>query len=71
MRSIKGTFSRTLPKGTFWQHRSNFRIVETEKRLYNTINYIIHNYRKMELPEEYGKPPFVYLNRDTINHLLQ
>ncbi|MBI4092798.1 MAG: transposase [Candidatus Kerfeldbacteria bacterium] len=62
MRSIKGTFSRSLPKGKFWQHRSNFRIVETEAYLSNVVEYILHNYRKMNLDERYGKSPYIFLD---------
>ncbi len=69
MRSIKGTFSRTLPKGKFWQHRSNFRIIETEEYLSNVLNYIIHNYQKMALPAHYGQPPFVYVDQHAVDRL--
>lgn len=69
MRSIKGTFSRTLPKGKFWQHRSNFRIVETHSRLANTVDYIIHNYKKEALEDRYGQPPFVYVDWERIKKL--
>lgn len=66
MKSIKGTFSRTLPKGKFWQHRSNFRIVESEEYLGNVIEYIRYNYRKMNLPEKYGQPLFVFIDQSAI-----
>lgn len=47
MQSIKGSYSRTLPKGKFWQHRSNFRLVTSQEDFNNKINYIAYNYRKM------------------------
>lgn len=71
MQSIKGTFSRTLPTGKFWQHRSNFRIVEHETYLRNVIEYIRYNYRKMDLPERYGQPPFGFINEGSIQQLFQ
>ncbi|MBI4093110.1 MAG: hypothetical protein HY420_04265 [Candidatus Kerfeldbacteria bacterium] len=67
MKSIKGTFSRALPKGRFWQHRSNFRIVDSEHYLSNVIEYILHNYQKMNLPHRYGQPPYVLINRTAVD----
>lgn len=69
MHSIKSTYSHALDQGKFWQHRSNFQIVETEKRLANVIEYIRYNYRKMNLPETYGQPPFVFVDERTVQGL--
>lgn len=69
MKSIKGTFSRTLPKGKFWQHRSYFRIVESEEYLGNVIEYIRFNYTKMNLPERYSQPPFVFMDQVAIHRI--
>lgn len=69
MKSIKGTFSRTLPQGKFWQHRSNFRIIETEDYLSNVLEYIRYNYRKMNLPEWYGQSPFVFIDQMAVNRV--
>ena len=66
MKSIKGTFSRTLPRGKFWQHRSFVRIVGAEGYLYNIVSYIQYNYRKMELNENYGRAPFVFVDWDVV-----
>ncbi|MFH0952310.1 MAG: transposase, partial [Patescibacteria group bacterium] len=43
-----------------WQKRFNFRIVDSERRYLNTLNYIINNHKKHGLPEKYGKAPYVY-----------
>ncbi len=69
MHSIKSTFSQHLHQGKFWQHRSNFRIIETDDRFYNTVNYIIYNYRKMNLPDFYGQSPFVFVDWGQIKKL--
>ena len=62
MKSIKGSFSRSLDRGSIWQPRFNFRIIDNQKRLHNTLRYIQSNYRKHSLPEKYGQPPHVYSN---------
>ncbi|MEK7537646.1 MAG: hypothetical protein AAB619_01580 [Patescibacteria group bacterium] len=69
MKSIKGSFSRTLPKGKLWQHRSNFRIVEDESYFANVVEYVRHNYSKMNLPERYGEAPFVFIDHNAIHRL--
>jgi len=70
MKSIKGSYSRTLPKGKFWQHRSHFLIVEDESTLPTIINYIRYNYRKMNLPEWYGQASFVYVDAVAVRRTL-
>ncbi len=67
MQSIKGSFSRTMPKGKFWQHRSNFRLVSDQEDFNNKINYIQYNYRKMDLPEYYGRHPWVWIDHAKID----
>ncbi|MBI4090190.1 MAG: transposase [Candidatus Kerfeldbacteria bacterium] len=69
MKSIKGSFSRILPKGKFWHRLFNFRIVENEEHLANVVEYMIHNYRKMNVPEWYGQPPFVFVDWERIKKL--
>lgn len=69
LQSIKGTFSRSLPKGTFWQRRSYVLHVESENYLDTLIDYIRFNYTKMDLPEEYGHAPFVYFNNKNLRDL--
>lgn len=67
MHSIKSTFSHALGQGKFWQHRSNFRLVTSQEDFNNKINYITYNYRKMELPETYGKSPWTNIFWKTID----
>ena len=69
MHSIKSTFSQTLRQGSFWQHRSNFRIIESDEYLRNGVEYIRYNYRKMALPERYSQPPFVFLDERKVAEL--
>ena len=69
MKSIKGTFSRTLPKGKFWQHRSYFRIIDNEEYLSNVVEYIQGNYTKMNLDDRFGQPLFVFMDWGKI-HIL-
>lgn len=69
MQSIKGTYSWETTDETIWHPRFNFRIVETEERFYNTVNYIIHNYTKMNLHERFGGSPFVFVDWMRIKEL--
>jgi len=71
MHSIKGTFSHSLDLGKFWQHRSNFRIVDTDERLYNTVDYIVYNYKKMNLDDKYSKSPFIFVDQGQISRLFE
>jgi REP element-mobilizing transposase RayT len=71
MQSIKGNYSWQTIDGGLWHPRFNFRIVETEERLNNTINYIVDNYKKMDLDDRFGKPPFVFIDHDRIVGLLR
>lgn len=43
-----------------WQPRYNFRIVDSESRFENTLNYILHNYKKHHLPKRYGWYPYLF-----------
>lgn len=70
MQSIKGSFSRTLPLGPFWQRRSYVLHVESEEYPTNVVDYIRFNYTKMDLPDSYGKPPFVFIDEGKIALLL-
>lgn len=60
MQSIKGTFSRAAHRGRIWQPRFNSRIVDSERRLENTVRYTTFNYQKHDLPGPYGKEPYVF-----------
>jgi hypothetical protein len=63
MHAIKRNFARQQPtSGRLWQPRFNFRIIDNEERFYTTLQYIKYNYRKMELPQSYGKTPWVYVD---------
>jgi len=53
-----------------WHSRFNFRIVNTQSRLHNTINYIKYNYKKHNLSKKYSKSPYQYIDKDKINELL-
>ena len=70
MHSIKRNFARQQPhSGRLWQPRFNFRIIDSEARLYRTIEYIRYNYRKNELPEIFGQAPWVYIDWQAIQRL--
>ena len=69
MQSIKGTYSRSLPKGKFWHRRSFIRIIGSTEYLNNVLNYVRYNYRKMRLSEHYGQPPFVFYDHTPIDRL--
>lgn len=69
MHSIKSTFSHALGQGTFWQHRSNFRLVTSQEDFNNKINYIMYNYRKMALFENFGQAPWVYIDWRAIQQM--
>ncbi|USN53276.1 MAG: transposase [Candidatus Nomurabacteria bacterium] len=62
MKSIKGTFARSISSGPIWQPSFNSRIVDSDQRLYNTLQYIQYNYRKHKLPAHYGQAPYTFLN---------
>lgn len=70
MQSIKGNFSWSMDGGTFWQERYDARIVSTAERLSNTMEYIINNHRKYNLPDAFGRHPFVYHDLRKIRALM-
>ena len=72
--TIKSFFSYEMRKKygldfKFWQSRYNFRIIDNEKRLYNTIQYIKYNYQKHGLSEKYSRYPYLYIGEKQINDL--
>lgn len=69
MQSIKGTYSRSLPPGRFWHRHSYVRRVDSDEYLANLLDYICHNYQKMELPTWYGQRPFADIRQLAINCL--
>ena len=69
IKSIKGTFSRKIHIGNFWQERFHDEIIQTEEQLYPVIDYITNNPIKAELPEKWSKHPYKYRNENLINEL--
>ncbi len=63
VRSIKGTFSRSMMQGHVWQRRYNLRHIMTPEDLVRTVEYIQHNYQKHHLPERFGREPYVWLDQ--------
>ena len=55
---------------SIWQKRFNSRIIDTEERLLNTIEYTENNPVNAGLPEKYSKFPYMYFNRKEILRLL-
>jgi len=71
IKSIKGTFSRKIHIGRLWQTRFRDEIIHSDKQLYLTINYIINNPIKAELPEKWNKHPYEYKNDKLIKELFK
>jgi REP element-mobilizing transposase RayT len=69
VKSIRGTFSRTIHKGQIWQPRFYDQIIEHEKRLAVTIDYIKNNPIKADLSKKYQKYPYQFINDELINDL--
>ncbi len=70
MRSIKGTFSRTLPAGNVWQ-RGFFRwYIDDSLDASRVIDYMIHNYQKTDLNERFGHEPYVWVDKDALARIL-
>lgn len=66
MNDLKGRYSFQQRSGRFWQPRFNFRIIEDEERLANTITYMQYNFQKHGYDEQYGQAPFVFLDWERI-----
>lgn len=62
MKTIKGRFWRFVSGSRVWQPRFNFRIVNNDEYLANIADYIVYNYRKMDLDETFGNPPYVFVD---------
>jgi len=69
IKSIKGTFSRKIHTGNFWQERFHDKIIQTDKQLYAVIDYIAHKPIKAGLPEKWNDYPYQYINDELINEL--
>jgi len=75
LQQIKSIFTKNLrEKYNFnhpiWQKRFNSRIVDSEEKLRNTINYILYNPIKAGLNKKYQIKPRIYLNKRLIHSLL-
>jgi REP element-mobilizing transposase RayT len=74
LQQIKSIYTKNLrEKYNFnhpiWQKRFNSRIVDSEERLINTINYILYNPIKGGLDKKYQSEPYIYLNKKLIDSL--
>jgi hypothetical protein len=70
--TIKSFFVREMRvkysiKSRLWQSRYNFRIIDSDKRFINTLNYIRENYKKKGLSEKYSRYPFQFINDKLID----
>lgn len=61
MQSIKGTYSRDVHWGRFWQRGFYLRNVISNKQLFTTISYIRNNYKKADLPEKFASFPYLMI----------
>lgn len=66
MQSIKGTFSRTLQSGHVWQRGSFIWLIDHPDDALRVIEYIRYNYRKTNLPNRFGRSPYVFLDEAAI-----
>jgi REP element-mobilizing transposase RayT len=69
VKSIRGTFSREIHRGQIWQPRFYDQIIENEKQLSTTIDYIINNPIESKLSDKYQKYPYQFINDELINDL--
>lgn len=70
MQSIKGTFSRTLGPGPSWQPGYFNWYVTDPRDLLRITNYVMNNYRKTNLPDYFGREPYVWIDEKQIPELL-
>lgn len=66
MKRIKGRFWRAMSGARVWQPRFNFRIVDNDLYLTNVVDYIVYNYRKMNLDEMYGRSPYIFIDWEAL-----
>lgn len=67
MQQIKSSAARNLRLHArflekFWQPRFNFRVVNSDERLQNTLSYLSNNHLKHGLTERYARTPYLYLD---------
>lgn len=70
MRSIKGTFSRTLDRGSVWQPGYFCWYLEQAHDVIRTTDYIIHNYQHSNVTDKFGHEPYVWVDRSYLDLLL-
>lgn len=70
VQSLKGTFSRTLPRGKVWQRRYHCWMLSDPRDSARVIAYIIYNYRHSGVSEQFGKEPYVWRDELLIGKLL-
>ena len=58
-----------IKRGPIWQPRYNFRIINTETRLINTLEYMRKNHVKHGYGKEFSRAPFLYRNLGNIERL--
>jgi len=66
IKEIRGNYNIQY---SIWQPRFNTRIVDTEERLINTLEYIKNNPEKAGLPEKYQRFPYMYFNWKMVDEL--
>lgn len=70
IKSIRGTFSRYMKKGRIWHPRFYDQVIGNTDRLHATIEYIVRNPTKANLPKKYHLPPYQYKNDGLIEDVL-
>lgn len=70
IKSIKGTFSRTLPSGTVWKRRYHCWMISDARDAARVVEYITYNHRHSGVPKRYGQEPFVWRDDTLFGQLL-
>ncbi len=70
VKSIKGTFSRTLPHGTVWKRRYHCWMIIDGRDAARVVKYITYNYRHSGVLERYGREPYVWCDDGMIGQIL-
>ncbi len=70
VKSIKGTFSRTLSHGTIWKRRYHCWLIIDARDATRVVEYIAYNYRHSGVSEQYSQEPFVWRDDKLIGQLL-
>ncbi len=70
MKSIKGTFSRTLIPGSIWQAGYFNWYINDPRDLYRRVAYVMYSYQKTGLPDMFGREPYVWQDAEHLPTLL-